>query len=50
MVELTPKPVQGRFVSSAVATSPEPAKPFKSAEAMSRTGGVRAAMTPPGRE
>ena len=50
MVELTPKPVQGRFESSAVATSPEPAKPVKSAEAMSRTGGVRAAMTPPGEE
>jgi hypothetical protein len=50
MVELTPKPVQGRFESSAVATSPEPAKPAKSAEAMSRTGGVRAAMTPPGQE
>ena len=50
MVELTPKPVQGRFVSSAVATSPQPAKPVKSAEAMSRTGGVRAAMTPPGQE
>ena len=50
MVELTPKSVQGRFVSSAVATSPEPAKPVRSAEAMSRTGGVRAAMTPPGQE
>ena len=50
MVELRPKPVQGRFESSAVATSPEPAKPVKSAEAMSRTGGVRAAMTPPGQE
>jgi hypothetical protein len=50
MVELTPKPVQGRFESSAVATSPEPAKPVKSAEAMSRTGGVRAAMIPPGQE
>jgi hypothetical protein len=50
MVELTPKPVQGRFVSSAVATSPEPAKAVKSAEAMSRTGGVRAAMTPAGQE
>lgn len=47
MVELTPKPVQGRFVSSAVATSSEPAKPVKAAEAMSRTGGVRTAMTPP---
>jgi hypothetical protein len=48
MVELTPKPVQGRFVSGAVA--PEPAKPVKSAEAISRTGGVRAAMTLPGQE
>jgi hypothetical protein len=28
----------------------EPAKPVKSAEAMSRTGGVRAAMIPPGQE
>lgn len=49
MVELTPKPVQGRFVSSAVAASPEPAKPVKSPEAMSRTGGASAAMTPPGK-
>jgi hypothetical protein len=48
MIELTPKPVQARFVSSAVA--PEPAKPVKSAEAISRTGGMRAAMTPPGQE
>jgi hypothetical protein len=47
MVELTPKPVKG-FVSSAVTTSREPAKPAKSAEAMSRTGGARAAMTQPG--
>ena len=39
MVELTPKPVQARFVSSAVA--PEPAKPVRSAEAISRTGGMR---------
>jgi len=50
MVELTPKPVQGRLVSSTVVTSPESAKPVKSAEAMSRTGGVRAAITPPGQE
>jgi hypothetical protein len=50
MVELTPKPVHGRFVSSVVATSPEPAKTVKSAEAMSRTGGVRTAMTPPRQE
>jgi hypothetical protein len=42
VVELTPKPVQGRFVSSAVPTdiNPEPAKSTKSAEAMGRTGGV----------
>jgi hypothetical protein len=50
MVELTSKPMQGRFVSSAVATSQEPAKPVKSAEAMSRTGGVKSAMTPPRQE
>ena len=52
VVELSPKPVQGRFVSSAVATdtNPEPTKSAKSAEAMGRTGGVRAAMTPPGQE
>ena len=50
MVELMPNPVQGRFASSAVTTSPESAKPVKSAEAMSRTGGVRAAMTPLGQE
>ncbi|WP_409241699.1 hypothetical protein [Bradyrhizobium sp. CB1015] len=36
MAELMPKPAQGRIVSSADATSPEPAKPVKSAEAMSR--------------
>ena len=50
MVELTPKPVQAQFVSSAVAKNPEPSKPIKSAEAISRTGGMREAMTPPGRE
>jgi hypothetical protein len=51
VVELTPKPVQGRFVSSAVTTetNPEPAKSTKSAEAMGRAGGVRAAA-PPGQE
>src|SRR6266576_1581087 len=45
VVELTPKPVQDRFVSSAVATetNPEPAKSTKTAEAMGPTGGVRAA-------
>ncbi|WP_246668003.1 MULTISPECIES: hypothetical protein [Bradyrhizobium] len=50
VVELTPKPVQGRFVSRAVAISPELARPVKSAETMSRTGGLRAAMTPPRQE
>nr|WP_229173498.1 hypothetical protein [Bradyrhizobium ivorense] len=45
MVELTPKPVHSRFVSSVVATSPEPPTPVKSAEAMSRT-----AMTSPRQE
>jgi hypothetical protein len=51
VVELTPKPVQDRFVSSAVATetNPEPANSTKTAEAMGRTGGVRAAA-PPGQE
>ncbi|WP_425248985.1 hypothetical protein [Bradyrhizobium huanghuaihaiense] len=47
MVELMPKPLQGRIVSSAVATSPEP-NPIKSADAMSRMGGGQAAMTPLG--
>src|SRR5713101_6658461 len=52
VVELTPKPVQDRFVSSAVATetNPEPAKSTKTAEAMGRTGGVRAAAAPPGQD
>jgi len=52
VVELTPKPVQDRFVSSAVATetNPEPAKSTRSAEAMGRTGGVTAAAAPPGQE
>jgi hypothetical protein len=42
------EPVQDRFVSSAVATetNPEPAKSTKTAEAMGRTGGVRAAAPP----
>jgi len=52
VVELTPKPVQDRFVSSAVATetNPQPAKSTKTAEAMGPTSGVRAAATPPGQE
>ena len=50
MVELTPKPVQARFVSSAVATDTDPEPATKTAEAMGRTDGVRAATAPPGRE
>jgi hypothetical protein len=52
VVELTPKPVQDRFASSAVATetNPEPARSTKTAEAMGPTSGVRAAATPPGQE
>jgi hypothetical protein len=51
VVELPPKPVQDRFVSSAVATetNPEPAKSTKTAEAMGLTGGMRA-PAPPGQE
>lgn len=47
VIELTLKPVQDRFVSSAVATEthPEPAKSTKTAKAMGLTGGVRAAAT-----
>ena len=46
VVELTPKPVQGRFVSSAVATetNPEPAKSTKS------TGDMTAMVAPPVKE
>jgi hypothetical protein len=45
VVELMPKQVQDRFVSSAVATetNPEPAVSTKTAEAMGPTAGVRAA-------
>ncbi len=52
MVELKPKPVQGRFVGSAVATGtyPEPAESIKSAEAVGRMSGVRAATAAPGQE
>src|SRR6202049_2940205 len=52
VVELTPKPVQDRFASSAVATetNPQPAKSTKTAEAMGPTSGVKAAATPPGQE
>jgi hypothetical protein len=46
------EPVQDRFVSSAVVTetNPEPEKSTKTAEAMGRTGGVRAAAAPPEQE
>jgi hypothetical protein len=52
VVELTPIPVQDRFVSSVVEaeTNPEPAKSTKSAEAMEPTGGVRTAATRLGQE
>jgi hypothetical protein len=52
VVELTPKPVQDRFGSSAVATETnlQPAKSTKTAEVMGPTSGVRAAATPPGQE
>jgi hypothetical protein len=48
VAELTPKPVQGRFVGSAVTTQtyPKPAKSIKSAEAI--MDGVRAAAAAPG--
>jgi hypothetical protein len=51
VAELTPKPVQDRFVRSAVTTetNPEPAKSTKTAEAMGPTSGVMAAA-PPGQE
>jgi hypothetical protein len=51
-VNLTPEPLQGRFVSSAVATkiNLEPAKSTKTAEAKGPTGGVRTAATRPGPE
>lgn len=52
LVELTPKPAQDRFVSSAVATepNPEPSKSTRSAEAMGQTGAATAAAAPPGQE
>ncbi|MGB6395895.1 MAG: hypothetical protein WBF73_09440, partial [Bradyrhizobium sp.] len=51
VIELTPKPAQDRFASSAVKTetNPEPAKSAKTAEAMGPTSGVMAAA-PPGQE
>jgi len=50
VAEAAPKPVQDRFVSSAVATetNPQSAKSTKTVEAMGPTSGVRAAVTPPG--
>jgi hypothetical protein len=51
VVELTPKPAQDRFATSAVTTetNPEPAKSIKTAEAIGPTSGVTAAA-PPGQE
>jgi hypothetical protein len=50
VIELTPKPAQDRFASSALTTetNPEPAKSTKTAEAIGPTSGMMAA--PPGRE
>jgi hypothetical protein len=51
VVELPPKPVQDRLISSAVATetNPEPANSTKTTEAIGLTGGVRT-LAPPGPE
>ncbi len=51
-VELKPKPVQGRFVGSAIATEkyPEPARSINSAEAVRQTGVVRAAASASGQQ
>lgn len=51
VIELTPKPAQARFASSAVTTEtkPAPAKSTKTAEAMGPTSGGMAAA-PPGQE
>ncbi|MBR0716558.1 hypothetical protein [Bradyrhizobium liaoningense] len=48
VVELTPKPVQDRFVSSAVTTetNPESAKSTKSVRALRQAGGMRTAGPP----
>jgi hypothetical protein len=52
MVELTPKPWQDRFASSAVETrtNPAPAESTRTAVAMGPTGGTRTAATRPGQE
>jgi hypothetical protein len=52
VVELTPKPVQDRFASSAVEaqTNPQPAKSTKRAQAIGPTGVVRTAATRPRQE
>jgi hypothetical protein len=49
VVDLTPKPVQDRFVSSGVETetNPKPAKSTKTREAMGPTAGVSAAAAAP---
>jgi hypothetical protein len=52
MVELTPKPSQDRFASSAVETrtNPAPAESTRTAVAMAPTGSVRTPATRPGQE
>jgi hypothetical protein len=50
VVELTSKPAGDRFVSSAVATETNPEPATQTVEATGRTGGLRAATAPPGRE
>ncbi|OKO68693.1 hypothetical protein [Bradyrhizobium sp. AS23.2] len=51
-VELKPKPVQGRFVGSAIATEtyPEPARSINSAEVVRQMGVVRAAASASGQQ
>ena len=49
-VELTSKPAGDRFVSSPVATETNPEPATQTVEATGRTGRVRAATAPPGRE
>ena len=50
VVELTSKPAGDCFVSSAVATETNSEPATQTVEATGRTGGVRAAKAPPGRE
>jgi hypothetical protein len=50
VAELTSKRAGDRFVGSAVATNTDSEPATKTAEAMGRTGGVRAGTVPPGRD